>query len=93
MRVCDTVFAGLVNLSQMGLMMLVRRCSGTLKHFVLESSMISENVSEGAGDDDDDDDGDDYNNSNNTCSLFVCFHSSSHLSPVLARHVPRLPQP
>jgi hypothetical protein len=40
---------GLVNLSQIGIMLLIDRCGDTLKHFVLESSRISENVRCGAG--------------------------------------------
>jgi hypothetical protein len=38
------LFAGLVNLSQIGLKLLIDRCGETLKHFVLQSSRISENV-------------------------------------------------
>ena len=33
-----------MNVSEMGLRLLIGRCGGTLKHFVLESSRISENV-------------------------------------------------
>jgi hypothetical protein len=45
MFACDVMFAGLVDLSHIGLKLLVDRCSSSLKHFVLQSSRISENVS------------------------------------------------
>ena len=45
MLACDVMFAGLVDLSHIGLKLLVDRCSSSLKHFVLQSSRISENVS------------------------------------------------
>ena len=40
----DAVSIGLVNLSQMGLSMLIKRCGSSLKHFVMESPKISEKV-------------------------------------------------
>jgi hypothetical protein len=45
MFTCDVMFAGLADLSHIGLKLLVDRCSSSLKHFVLQSSRISENVS------------------------------------------------
>lgn len=43
------LFAGLVNLSHIALKLLIDRCGDTLKHFVLQSSRISENVRCSAG--------------------------------------------